>query len=120
MRGFKITKVVDKSARFIPLNAMAIDRALNNAAVDIVRLSVAQVPHDTGTLQRSNRIKRIGLMKFEVSYNTPYARRWEFETPPGGFKKGRKSRYLSDPGDLITRKANMVLLIHEAIRRIRV
>lgn len=98
-------KVSSHASVFISKNQQVMDKALNNVAINIVRLSKAQVPHDTGNLQNSNLLKRIKLCHFEVSYNesgiAPYARRWEFESPPGGggFKKGRKSHYLSDPAE---------------------
>lgn len=120
------TKVVIQSnmSKFISKNQSVMDMALSNAATDIIRLSKMQVPHDTGNLQNTGKIKRLGVMKFEVSYNesglAPYARRWEFTTPPHGFKKGRKSHYLSDPGDQITRQDNMAKLFIQAANRIGV
>lgn len=60
--------------------------------------SQAQVPHDTGTLQNSAR-REEKLNTFTVkqilSYNTPYAKKWEYKS--ANFQKGRKSRYLRDP-----------------------
>lgn len=96
----KVT-ITDNSGRFIDANAQAIDRVLGVAAIDIERLSKMQVPHDTGRLQNTGYHNKLDLMKYRISYNTPYARRWEFETPPGGFKQGRKSRYLRDPAELV-------------------
>lgn len=100
------------------------DLALNNAAVDIIRISKTEVPHDTGNLQSSGYFTKNGLMQYEVGYNrsgqAPYARRWEFETPPGGFNKGRKSHYLSDPVKLITRAENMYHLFREAASRVHI
>jgi len=117
-------RIIDKSGRFADQNAMAMDLALNNASVDILRLSKMQVPHDKGNLSSSGKYERKGLMSFFVSYNesgiAPYARRWEFETPKGGFKKGRKSRYLRDPAELIGSRANMTKLFKEAASRIRI
>lgn len=112
-------RITSKAAQFISKNAKAMDKSLNNAAVDILRLSKAQVPHATGNLQSSGLVKRKSLMHFEVSYNStgvaPYARRWEYTTPAHGFKKtGRKKRYLRDPGDEITKPANMAKLFKEA------
>ena len=97
-------RIIDKSRGFIVKNADAMDRALGSMAMDIERLSKAQVPHDTGALQTSGRAKRVGFLKHKVEFIKRYALRWEFETPPRGFKKGRKSRYLRDPAKLIVSK----------------
>lgn len=113
----KVT-VTDNSGKFIDENAKAIDRVLGVAAIDIERLSKMQVPHDTGRLQSSGHHSKIGLMKYHISYNTPYARRWEFETPPNGFREGRKSRYLRDPAELVASQLKDRLRVE--LRNIRV
>jgi hypothetical protein len=102
-----------KLASFIGKHDAAVDRALATMSTDIERMSKMQVPHDTGKLQNSGSTRRLGFKKFRVEYNTPYARRWEFETPSHGFKQGRKSRYLRDPAELVSSRAKTY--IKEAI-----
>lgn len=98
-----------KMAHFLGKSDATMDRAFGAMAIDIDRLSKMQVPHDKGGLQNSGEVKRLGLKKFQVAYNKPYARRWEFETPRNGFKKGRKSRYLRDPAELIIKRAHQYI-----------
>lgn len=96
----KVT-LIDKSPQFIRENEAVIDREFGIAAIDIERLSKMQVPQETSRLQNTGYHERVGPMKYRLNYNTPYARRWHFETPPNGFKNGRKSHYLSDPATTI-------------------
>lgn len=98
----KVT-IVDKSDQFIAANRTMLDREFGIAAAEIERLSKMQVPQDTGRLQSTGYHERVAEMKFRIRYNTPYARRWHFETPPGGFQHGRKSHYLSDPAQTVAR-----------------
>jgi hypothetical protein len=94
-----------KVAAFVGKNDAAMDMALAHMAIDLERASKMQVPHDKGGLQNSGSVRRMGFLDHRVEFNRPYARRWEYETPRNGFKKGRKSRYLRDPGELISSKA---------------
>jgi len=102
---------------------MVFDLVLNNTAVDIIRLSKEQVPHDTGILESSGNYRRKGIMKYEVAYNesgkAPYARRWEFETPKHGFKKGRKSRYLRDPAHQFARSEVLIPQLRMAASKLK-
>lgn len=95
---------------FIKENANIMDRALNRMAVDIERLSKAQVPLDKGQLRSSGHFTRTGPLSYQVSYNSEYARFQEF----GGDHKrtvkkyttpGTKKFYLRDPGQQISAKA---------------
>lgn len=73
--------------------------ALRDAAEAILTESHKEVPHDTGTLQRSGTVtvgQEGGGPVAVVSYNTPYARRLH-EHPEYRFAKGRKAKYLEDP-----------------------
>lgn len=109
----------NKMPQFATASEIALDRVFGNAAIDIVRLSKMQVPHDQGTLQSSAKITRKGMSKFEIAYSTPYARRWEYNTPPGGFKKGRKSRYLRDPAEMIADPSTLSMNMRAESIRIR-
>jgi hypothetical protein len=103
-------KFVSKVPQFLLENTNAVELALARMATDIERLASMQVPHDTGHLQSSIRPRKVAEGHFVVEVGkypsfVPYARRWEFETPPGGFKKGRKSRYLRDSAENVVRRA---------------
>ena len=97
-------KFDDKSEQFMTKTEQSIDRVLGTAAIDIERMSKMQVPHASGRLQTSGHHEKTAPMHYVISYNTPYARRWEYETPKNGFKEGRKSRYLRDPAEQIGAK----------------
>ncbi len=94
------------------MSTIALDKVLANMASDIERRAKQQVPHRKGTLQNTGRTKRLGIMKHQISFgeappaSAPYARKWEYETPPHGFKKGRKTRYLRDSADAVTKNKN--------------
>lgn len=103
MSGVNRAIVVNKMPAFANIAVATFDRALANVSAEGLRLSKLQAPHDQGALWASGTIKRKGVMKFEVSYNTPYARKWEFTEPKNGFTHpGAKSHYLQDPMDLVT------------------
>lgn len=72
--------------------------ALRAGAEAILTESQAEVPHDTGTLQRSGTVtegEEGGKPVVYVSYNTPYAR-YVHENQLN-FKGGRKWKYLEHP-----------------------
>jgi len=104
-----VIKITDKSREYKAKSVLALDKSIALMMLDIERRSKQQVPHDKGTLQNTGRVKRLGLMRHEIRFgegppaDALYARRWEFETPPHGFKKGRKSRYLRDPAEAVLR-----------------
>ena len=69
-----------------------------DAALELMRLSQQQVPHDEGTLQNSGTVEmdsdwHRGVI---VGYHTPYAAHLH-EHPEYHFQKGRKGKYLEDP-----------------------
>lgn len=73
--------------------------ALRTGAEAILTESQAEVPHETGTLQRSGTVtegEEGGNPVFYVSYNTPYARR-QHEDTSLRHDPGRKAKYLEDP-----------------------
>lgn len=114
-------KVVNKLPAFVVGADVAIDMALANVAAEGARLSVLQAPHLHGRLWSSNRVTRKGFMKFEVSYNTPYARRWEYTTPARGFSApSAKSHYLQDPLDLVTSPSHFLPKLKVAAESVRV
>lgn len=115
--------IIDKSKQYKVKTILALDKSLATMISDIERRSKAQVPHDLGTLQSTGRPKRLGLLRHEIRYGeappapAPYARRWEFETPPHGFKKGKKSRYLRDPAEaVIKNKENYFRRAFDSVR----
>ena len=117
-------KITDKSKEYKVKSILALDKTMATMMSDIERRSKDQVPHDIGTLQNTGRIKRIKSLKHEIRFgeappaNAPYARRWEYETPPGGFQKGRKSRYLRDPAESVLK--NKVKYFERAFSSIRI
>lgn len=69
--------------------------ALEAAALEGLRLTQFEVPHDEGTLQNSGTVERLkdGVV---LGYHTPYAARLH-EHPEYRFQKGRKGKYIEDP-----------------------
>lgn len=71
--------------------------ALCDGAEAILTESHEEVPHDTGTLQRSGTITvALDENAVYVSYNTPYAVK-QHEDLTLKHPKGRKAKYLEDP-----------------------
>ncbi|WP_438979903.1 hypothetical protein [Polynucleobacter sp.] len=108
--------VIDNIPKEVQHSALAMARGLEDMVKDIILLSVMRVPHDTGALQRSAKPRRDGPFKYGITYgeepNVPYARRWEFETPPGGFKQGRQSKYLRSSAHDVTAMAPAYFMRH--------
>ncbi len=71
-------------------------RGVNDVASEILRLSMFEVPHDTGLLQSSGHIEPVKNDEVIVGYNKVYAARLH-EHPEYRFQKGRKGKYLEDP-----------------------
>jgi len=71
------------------------EKALNEIALEILRLSAFEVPHDKGLLQASGNKEPKGE-EVIVGYNKVYAARLH-EHPEYNFQKGRKGKYLEDP-----------------------
>lgn len=95
---------------FVKANASAMDRSLARMAVDIERLSKAQVPLDSGQLRASGHFTRKSPLKYQVIYNKIYARFQEFggdarRTVKKYTTAGTKKFYLRDAGRTITRDA---------------
>lgn len=72
-----------------------INKALNDIANEILRLSASEVPHDTGMLQNTGHVED-NKTYVNVGYNTVYASRLH-EHPEFNFQGGRKGKYLEDP-----------------------
>lgn len=70
-------------------------KTVMEVALELLRLSQFEVPHDTGLLQNSGHTERKddGVL---VGYNKVYAHRLH-EHPEYKFQKGRKGKYLEDP-----------------------
>lgn len=103
-------KVIDKMVIFVRENANAMDRSLARMAVDIERLSKAQVPLKSGQLRSSGHFVKKSLLKYQVIYNKVYARFQEFGGSAGRVVKnytsaGTKKFYLRDAGRTITKDA---------------
>lgn len=79
------------------LSNQACNKALNNIADELLRLSNSQVPLDTGRLSSSGKVQD-GKNEKEVivGYHTKYAARLH-ENPQYNFRNGRKGKYLEDP-----------------------
>ena len=72
-------------------------KALTEMGDELLRLSVAEVPHDTGALQASGNVDNTSEPEVViVGFHTPYAARLH-EHPEYKFQKGRKGKYLEDP-----------------------
>jgi len=116
-------KVTDKMLAFVRENAVAMDRSLARMAVDIERLSKAQVPLLTGALRASGHFQRKSPLKYQVIYNKVYARFQEFGGDTGRVVKkyttpGTKKFYLRDAGRTITK--NALDYIKSEVRGIRI
>lgn len=115
--------------------ASAFDKAIEHMIIDVDRIAVTQAPVDTGNLVNSRRQRRVGPAHWELSFNTPYARRWHYEYPKtwkekppteqqrkaffaklgegrvnpsmggGRFQHGRKTHYLERPGTTVGKRA---------------
>ena len=70
-------------------------KALFDTALEVLRLSQFEVPHDEGTLQNSGTVEYIGT-GVVLGYHTPYAARLH-EHPEYHFQRGRKGKYIEDP-----------------------
>ena len=89
-------------------------KELNDQAESIGEASQNQVPHLSGTLERSLAVtKQISAGQIQLSYNTPYARRQHEEL---GYRheNGRKAKYLEDP--FRERKEDVVKSVGLAIK----
>lgn len=80
------------------------DLAVLKMAVDIDRVAKMLAPHETGALQSSGTVERIGQAHYQVRYgggSVPYARRRHFENKrnPGTLL------YLERAGDSTARNA---------------
>ena len=76
--------------------AKATLRGLNDVASEVLRLSMFEVPHDTGMLQSSGHVEPVKDDEVIVGYNKVYAARLH-EHHEYRFQKGRKGKYLEDP-----------------------
>lgn len=82
----KLEKAISKGA----------DRGNLEAALEIMRLSQIDVPHEEGTLQNSGTVESMPNGDTVLGYHTPYAAKLH-EHPEFNFKKGRKGKYIEDP-----------------------
>lgn len=96
-----ITATVDSAA--VMANLAKLEKDIPKAtkdggrdvALEILRLSQFEVPHDEGTLQNSGAVEQVDD-GWIVGYHTPYAARLH-EHPEYRFQAGRKGKYLEDP-----------------------
>jgi hypothetical protein len=118
----KVT-IIDNLAKFGTEMVKGLDRALNLMAIDIERLSKAQVPLKTGQLRSSGYHRKRGTLDYVVVYNKEYARYQEF----GGdgkrkvrnySKPGTKPFYLRDPGRLVAN--NSLKYIEQEATRVKI
>lgn len=71
------------------------DKAEDEVADEVLRLSQHEVPKDEGVLEGTGVADRDKQGAY-VGYNKPYAARLH-EHPEYNFQKGRKGKYLEDP-----------------------
>lgn len=86
-------------SQFVAGQLAAQDKAVFSVATDIHRTSQILAPVDTGALKSSHEIARQGQAKYEISANTPYARRRHYEND---LHPGTK-RYLERAGQAASR-----------------
>lgn len=107
-------KIIDNLDKFVTGYFKSADRALNRMAVDIDRLSKAQVPigKHGGQLRASGYHSKIGFLLYRIVYNMEYARYQEFGEWSDGSHKirkhtypGKKTFYLRDAGNTIAQRA---------------
>jgi len=79
----------------------AAEKAEDEVADELLRLSNKEVPKDEGTLEGTGVADRDNEGAY-VGYNTPYAAR-QHESMDYVHKKGRKAKYLEDPIKLNTK-----------------
>jgi len=79
----------------LPAFIKASDKAEDEIADEVLRLSGHEVPKDEGVLEGTGVADRDSQGAY-VGYNTPYAARLH-EHPEYNFQKGRKGKYLEDP-----------------------
>jgi hypothetical protein len=73
-----------------------IQKAVEDVALEVLRLSQIEVPHDTGALQNSGHTEHFKEHDEIVGYNKVYAAKLH-EHPEYHFQAGRKGKYLEDP-----------------------
>lgn len=73
-----------------------VPKAVLDSAMEVMRLSQFEVPHDEGTLQNSGTVEVMPSGNVVLGYHTPYAARLH-EHPEYRFQKGRKGKYITDP-----------------------
>jgi hypothetical protein len=73
-----------------------IDGAVADIALEVLRLSQREVPHDIGSLQSTGHTEKYAEFDHIVGYNKVYAAKLH-EHPEYRFQKGRKGKYLEDP-----------------------
>lgn len=73
-----------------------VSKGVIDAAMEAMRLTQEQVPHDEGTLQNSGTVESMPNGDVILGYHTPYAARLH-EHPEYNFQKGRKGKYITDP-----------------------
>lgn len=73
-------------------------KAVRDCANFLLDESKKQVPHDTGTLERSGMVDSAGL-EATVSYGTPGAAAYAVicHERSANYQRGRKKKYLEDP-----------------------
>lgn len=116
-------EIIDNLPKWLEANTNALDRALNRMAIDIERLSKAQVPvgptkkqnkssSSSGQLRASGHHKKVGFLEYHTIYNKVYAAYQEYGSWPDGSHKirnhtkpGSKTFYLRDAGRTISRAA---------------
>lgn len=92
-------KTIDKSQAWATSEKRRLDGRMAVQASSIARLSQAYSPVLTGALRSSTRVARNQPLKYEVSANTPYARRRHFENR----KNPGSKLYLQKAGDQIAK-----------------
>jgi hypothetical protein len=103
-------KITDNSTRFAKNVQGSADLVLSRMAIDIERAAKLQVPKDKKRLLQSGRHERKAHLRYEVSFNTKYAR---YQHEGGDGKRtvrnyttpGTKSHYLSDPGNAVVKRS---------------
>lgn len=92
---FDVTDFLRSIDKKLPAFIKANDKAEDEIADELLRLSEHEVPKDEGVLEGTGVADRDRQGAY-VGFNTPYAARLH-EHPEYNFQKGRKGKYLEDP-----------------------
>lgn len=112
-------KIVNNISKFIKYVNQRTDLSLSMMAVDILRMSKAQVPvsSEGGQLKSKGMVKRRAVKSYRISYDSKYAAYQHRGMRKDGTRvvrrystPGTKKNYLQDPADrVLSRKRDYIM-----------